>query len=119
MRVRTKDLMQALGVNNNTQKFILRDEYGIRYVGSPVLLALAALSRADRTPTLSANVHRVAYAIHKSMVTGRLDPVTVMRIQLYKISKLCGLVVRVHEECYDKTIGEIADIWLIQHAEEL
>ncbi len=118
-RVRTSDLMRALGVGNNARAFILRDEFGIRYEGPPVQLALAALSRADHTPDLPADVHRVAYAIYKSMATGRMTPAAVMRIQSYKISKLCGLVARVHEECYDKTIGEIADSWLIQHAEEL
>lgn len=118
-RVRTKDLMQALGVGNNTRTFVLRDEFGIRYEGSSVQLALAALSRTDRTPSLPAHVHRVAYAIYKSMATGRMAPTVVMRIQSYKISKLCGLVAQVHEECYDKTIGEIADDWLIQHADEL
>lgn len=115
----TKNLMRALGVHHNQKTFILRDEYGISYEGHPVLLALAALSRTDVTPTLSADVHRVAYAIHKCIASGRMPTSAHLRIHGYKISRLCGMVAQVHADCYDKTIGEIADSWLIQHADEL
>lgn len=112
-------LIDALGVTNNQKTFILRDENGLPHDGNTVSHVLTALSWSNHTPGLPGDLHRVAYAIHKCIFSGRMPVAATLRMQEYRVSKLCGMVAEVYEECHGMTVGQICDVWLIQHAEEL
>lgn len=113
-------IAQAAGISPRTKRFILRDEFGCPYEGLRSSHVLAALSRSDKTPDLSADVHRVAYAINKCFATARMNVQLARRIREdYSPYQLCALVAKVHNANPNAYVGELADDWINQHAEEL
>jgi hypothetical protein len=114
--VTTKQIAQTVGVTPRSKQFIFRDEFGIPYDGRRNENLLAALSRSDRTPTLPANVHVIAYALRKSLVTGRANPESANKIYAYTPYQICALVAHVVNANPDATIGDIADDWINDNA---
>lgn len=108
-------IAKAAGIAPRTKRFIIRDEYGIPCDGGRTETVLAALGRSDLTPTLTARIHTVAYAIRKSLTTGRMDPATANRLTAYTPYQVCAVVARVADLCPEETIGGICDGWLIAH----
>ncbi len=107
-------LARAIGVSGGTRKFTLCDpKTSLPYEGQRFDHVLAALSRSDITPDLSARVHTVAYALRKCIVSARMDSTSALRIMGYKPYDLCRLVARIANECPETTIGGICDVWLL------
>lgn len=116
--ITTVQVAKAAGISPRTKKFTLHDQDGIPYDGSRSDLVLAALSRNDKT-NLPVEVHTVAYAIRKSMVTARMRPELATRIGGYTPYQVCALVARVTQAHPEPCIGLLADDWLNDHADEL
>jgi hypothetical protein len=114
-----RELARALGIAPRTRRFVLRDEYGCAYEGRRAEHVLAALSRSDKTPGLSAELHTVAHALFKSMTTGRMNASVAMAICDLSPYRVCGIVARVAAECPETTTGGICDYWLPEHQQEL
>lgn len=119
MTTTAKQIATAAGIGSRTKNFKLTDEYGIAYDGRRYELVLSALSRSDKTPNLDARIHTVAYALLKSMKSGRMNPTSMFRLAAYTPYQLCALVARIANECPETTIGGICDEWLFHHHAEL
>jgi hypothetical protein len=115
----TQQIARAIQVAPRTKRFELRDEDGIRYDGSRTELVLAALSRSDKTPDLSAQAHTVAYAIRKSLVTARMNAVAANKLTAMTPYRVCALVAAVIRECPETTTGGICDGWLPANIQRL
>lgn len=117
---RAADLASAAGIGTRTKWFILREPDGYAYEDQGRFNNVtAALCRADITPDLDARVHTVAYALRKSVLTSRMNPVSALRIQTYTPYQICKLVAQIANDCPETTTGGICDDWLAQHHEEL
>ena len=114
-----RDLARAIGIGPRTRRFVLRDRDGIAYDGRRTHLVLAALARSDKTPGLSADLHTVAYALHKSITTARMSPDVANRLCELSPYQVCAVVARVARDCPQTTTGGICDVWLPQHQHEL
>jgi hypothetical protein len=114
-RYTAKDIAKAAGIGPRTKNVTIRDEYGfvISRNARRYDTVLAVLSRCDLTPDLDARIHRVAYALRKCMVSGRMPAVSENRIADYSPYRLCALVARIVAECPEDTIGGICDGWLM------
>lgn len=119
MQITTTQVARSVGIGPRSKRFVLRDADGIAYDGSRAELVLAALSRSDVSPDLPAEVHTVAYAIRKSLVTARMRAEFAMRLRLMSPWRVCGLVASVARECPETTTGGICDGWLPGHIERL
>lgn len=106
-----REIAKALGVGPRTTRYVLCDEFGYAYDGSRYEHVLSALARSDRTD-LPARVHTVAYALYKSLSTGRMQPTSANRIAVYSPYQLCAVVARIAKECPETTIGGICDGWI-------
>jgi hypothetical protein len=119
MGITAAQVARSAGIGPRTSRFVLRDGDGIAYDGSRAELVLAALSRGDKTPDLPAEVHTVAYAVRKSLVTVRMRPGPALRLQGMSPYRICALVAQVARECPETTTGGICDGWLPGHIERL
>jgi len=119
MTVTARQIAKAARIGSRTKTFKLTDEYGFAFEGRRYEHVLAALSRSDKTPDLDARIHIVAYALLKSMKSGRMNAVSMMRLAAYTPYQLCALVARIANECPETTIGGICDEWLFAHHAEL
>lgn len=119
MATTARQIAKAAHIGTRTRTFKLTDEYGFAYDGRRYQLVLSALSRSDKTPDLDARIHTVAYALLKSMGSGRMAPVSMSRLADYTPYQLCRLVARIASECPETTIGGICDGWLADHHAEL
>lgn len=81
--VTTREIAKAAGIGTRTSKFVLRDSDDTPYDSRRYDHVLAALSRSDKTPGLSARVHTVAYALRKSMTSARMPALSENRIGSY------------------------------------
>jgi hypothetical protein len=117
--VKTSAIASAIKVAPRTRRFVLRDEDGFAYDGRRAHLVLAALSRSDKSPALTAEIHTVAYALYKSMTTARMSATVAMRICELSPYQVCGIVAKVASECPETTTGGICDDWLPKHQHEL
>lgn len=107
----TRDIAKAIAVAPRTKKFVLRDEFGLAYDGRRYTHVLGALANSDRSD-LPGRVHTVAYALLKSMSTGRMNAVSASRIADYSPYRMCSLVARIANDCTETTIGGICDGWI-------
>ncbi len=78
--ITTRDVARSVRIAPRTKRFVLRDEYGCRYDGRQAELILAALSRSDRSEGLDTETRTVAYALRKSITTGRMSAAVANRI---------------------------------------
>jgi len=118
VQITTAQVARSVGIGPRTKRFTLTDRDGIAYDGSRTELILAALSRSDKSE-LAAEVHTVAYAVRKSMVTARMNATAAMRLRGMSPYRVCALVATVARECPETTTGGICDEWLPQHIERL
>ena len=109
---------RSVGVGPRSKRFVLTDGDGMAYDGSRTELVLAALSRSDKSE-LPAEVHTVAYAVRKSLVTARMRAEFALRLRGMSPYRVCALVARVACECPETTTGGICDEWLPRHIERL
>ncbi len=116
---RATDVARAAGIAPRTARYVLRDEYGLAYEGSRASHVLGALARSDRTPTLDARVHEVAYSLAKAIDTARMRPVDALRISAYSPYRLCALVARIANECPGSTVHEVCDLWVCPNSADL
>lgn len=106
-------IARAAHIGPRTRRYVLNTpDHGPIADGFQYTRVLAALSRSDITPTLSARVHTVAYALNKCMSTGRMPAVSTLRIAAYRPYDMCRLVARIVRECPETTTGGICDEWL-------
>ena len=70
-QISASQVARSVGIGPRSKRFVLRDGDGIAYDGGRSELILAALSRPDKSD-LPADVHTVAYAVRKSLVTARM-----------------------------------------------
>ena len=119
MQITTAQVARSVGIGPRSKRFALRDQDGIAYDGSRTELVLAALSRSDKSPGLPAEVHTVAYAVRKSLVTARMRPGPALRLRAMSPYRICALVASVARECPETTTGGICDGWLPAHIERL
>jgi hypothetical protein len=119
MEITAVQVARSAGVGPRTKRFVLRDADGVPYDGGRAEMVLAALSRGDKTPDLPAEVHTVAYAVRKSLVTARMRPGPSVRLQAMSPYRICAQVAAVARECPETTTGGICDGWLPQHIERL
>ena len=120
-KVTTRELAEALDIEpqNKRYSFPGHDDHDCT-VSAGALLVLAALGRGDITPSLNAHVHMVAYAVRKSIVTGRMDPAVANRVRGMTPYQVCEVVALVAAECGDAaTVGGICDMWLPRHQHDL
>ena len=115
MQITTAQVARSVGVGPRSKRFVLRDADGIGYDGGRSELVLAALSRSDKSPDLPFEVHTVAYAVRKSLVTARMRAEYAMRLRAMSPYRVCALVARVARECPETTTGGICDDWLSGH----
>lgn len=115
----TTAIARSIGVTPRTKRFELRDADGIRYDGGRTELVLAALSRSDKTPGLSAQAHTVAYAVRKSLVTARMNAGAANKLTAMTPYRVCALVAAVIRECPETTTGGICDMWLPANIQRL
>ena len=94
MQMTAAQVARSVGIGPRSKRFVLRDADGIAYDGGRSELVLAALSRSDKSPGLSAEVHTVAYAVRKSLVTARMRAEYAMRVRSMSPYQVCGLVGR-------------------------
>ena len=116
--ITTAQVARSVGIGPRSKRFVLRDGDGIAYDGARTELVLAALSRCDKSE-LPAEVHTVAYAVRKSLVTARMRAEYAMRLRFMSPYRVCALVATVARECPETTTGGICDEWLPQHIERL
>lgn len=114
-----RQIAKAARIGTRTKSYKVADEYGFAFEGRRYEHVLAALSRSDKTPELNQRIHTVAYALLKSMKSGRMNPTSMMRLADYTPYRLCALVARIASECPETTIGGICDEWLFLHHAEL
>ena len=119
MEITTAQVARSVGIGPRSKRFVLRDQDGTAYDGSRTELVLAALSRSDKSPDLPAEVHTVAYAVRKSLVTARMGATFALRLREMSPYRICGLVARVACECPETTTGGICDDWLPGNIERL
>ena len=119
MEITTAQVARSVGIGPRSKRFVLRDQDGTAYDGSRTELVLAALSRSDKSPDLPAEVHTVAYAVRKSLVTARMRATFALRLREMSPYRICGLVARVACECPETTTGGICDEWLPGNIERL
>jgi len=119
MQITTAQVARSVGIGPRSKRFVLRDQDGIAYDGSRTELVLAALSRSDKSPDLPADVHTVAYAVRKSLVTARMRPGPALRLRAMSPYRICALVASVARECPETTTGGICDDWLPGNIERL
>jgi hypothetical protein len=118
--VTAKQVAEAAGIAPATKQFVICDEYGLAHDGFRCEHVLAAISRSDMTPKLSAEVHRTAYAVLKCFSTARMDVYLARRVREdYSPYRLCALVAQVANNNPDANVGELADFWINEHAKEL
>lgn len=113
--VTTREIAAAAGIWPRTRRFVLRDSDGIAYEGGRAELVLAALSRCDVTPGLPSEAHTVAYAVRKSLVTGRMNSAAACTLMAMSPYRVCALVAAVIRDCPETTTGGICDGWLPAH----
>lgn len=113
------DIARAAGIAPRTKRYVLRDEYGYAYDGGRYEHVLCALMRSDKTDGLSFKVRTVAMALHKSISSARMNPVSSLRIQAYTPYQLCALVARIANDCPETTIGGICDRWIAANHKDL
>ena len=111
MTITAAQVARAAGIGPRTSRFVMRDESGCPYDGGRTDMVLATLARADRTD-LPAEMHTVAYAVRKSLVTARMGAVAASRLRAMSPYQVCALVARVAVECPETTTGGICDGWL-------
>jgi hypothetical protein len=114
----TRQIAQAIKVTPATRKFELRDSDGLRYDGNRAELVLAALSRSDKSD-LPSEIHTIAYAIRKSLVTARMNPVAASQVRMLTPYQVCGIVAKAAAECDETTVGGICDGWLPANIQRL
>jgi hypothetical protein len=118
--ITARTIAASAGIAPRTKRFILRDEYDLAYDGGRTEHVLAALSRSDKTPGLGQHTRKVAYSIYKCLTTGRMNPTLSLRIQGYSPYRVCALVAKVASTTEESIqIGELADDWINQHADQL
>lgn len=113
-----KELAQSIGVWPATRHYNFED-YPER--DAPMYdHVLLALSRPDFTPGVNGRTMLVAYALHKSLSTGRMPTASRVRIAGYRRPyQLCQLVARISRDCPETTIGGICDRWIAEHHRDL
>ena len=119
MQITTTRVARSIGIGPRSKRFVLRDADGVPYDGLRAELVLAALARSDKSPDLPADVHTVAHAVRKSLVTARMRPGPALALRAMSPYRICALVARVACECPETTTGGICDEWLPQHIERL
>lgn len=117
----TQTIAKAAGIAPRTKKFVLTDEWDMPHDGNRNTNVLAALCRSDKTPDLDWRTRTIANAVFKSLTTGRMNSALAVRILAdYTPYQVCGVVAKISERFEgEPTIGELADFWINQHAEEL
>jgi hypothetical protein len=118
-QITTSQVARSVGIGPRSKRFVLLDGDGVPYDGGRAELVLAALSRSDKSPDLPPEVHVVAYAIRKSLVTARMRSGPAVRLRGMSPYRVCGLVASVACECPETTTGGICDGWLPGHIERL
>ena len=121
MPTKTTDVARAAGIAPRTKRFVLRDEYGFAYEGFRCEHVLAALQRSDKTPGLEHRARIVAMGLYKSFTTGRMNIHLARRVrEQYSPYQLCALVAKIaNAYTGEPTIGDLADFWINEHADEL
>jgi hypothetical protein len=117
-QISSAQVARSVGIGPRTKRFVLTDRDGIPYDGSRTELILAALSRPDKSD-LPVEIHTVAYAVRKSLVTARMRATYAMRLRFMSPYQVCALVATVARECPETTTGGICDEWLPQHIDRL
>lgn len=116
---KAKELAKALGIGPRTRKFTIQDEYGITVDAGRTESVLTALARTDLSD-VPRRIHTVAYALLKSISTGRMNPGTSLRLTLDTSAyQICAVVAKIANECPEQEIGGICDVWLSKHHAEL
>ena len=117
MTTAAKTIAAAAEIAPRTNRVEIYDQYG--FVTSRDMtraeVVLTKLAWPELAPGLDARIHTVAYALRKSMFTGRMNPGSMLRISAYSPYQLCKLVARIATECPETTIGGICDVWLRDH----
>lgn len=114
-------IASAAKIYPSTKKVVIRDRLGDVISGQGMRYAdvLALISRNDLTAGLDSRTYTVAYALRKCMISGRMDPVSELRIAQYTPHQICKLVARISRECPETTIGGICDDWIPQNHRSL
>lgn len=121
----TQDIAKAVGIAPRTKRFeaIGMDGLPVFMVGEAErwehVISAIRLARTERK-MLDMRTYIVALAVAKWINTGRANPTAAMKVRARSPYQVCALVARISELFKgDPTIGELADFWINEHAEEL
>lgn len=112
-----REIAKAIGVGTRTRDYVMKDREGFYVTGQAgtpgYVKVLSSLMRSD-VSDVTFRIRLVAIALHKSISTGRMHPVSSTRIQAYTPYQLCKLVARIASEYPEDlvTIGDVCDGWL-------
>lgn len=120
--MKAQEIARSIGVGARTKKYVLRDRNGDRILDAMDApswdAVLCAVSRVDISD-LPGHVHTVAFALRKCITTGRMNPISALRIASYTPYQICALVARIVRECPETTVGGICDDWITPHHDSL
>jgi hypothetical protein len=109
--ITARQIARSIGVAPRTRRFVLRDADGIAYDGRRYTHVLSAISRQNHSD-LPDRARHVAFALNKSMSSGRMPVDSEARIAQYTPYRLCMLVARIARECPETTTGGMCDDWI-------
>lgn len=121
----TQTIAQAAGIAPRTKRFTAVDQHGdpVFMMGEAErwehVVSAIRLARTERK-LLDTRTYTVACAVWKWMSTGRANPTVAMRVRALTPYQVCGLVAKISDTFPgEPTVGELADFWINEHAEEL
>jgi hypothetical protein len=123
--VKTQDIAKAVCIAPRTKRFeaIGVDGLPVFMIGEAErwehVISAIRLARTERRE-LDMRTYIVALAITKWINTGRANPTAATKVRARSPYQVCALVARISELFEgEPTVGELADFWINEHAEEL
>lgn len=124
-RLTARQIASTVGIAPRTKRFeaVGADGLPVFMTGEAErwehVISAIRLARTERRE-LDTRTYTIACAIWKWINTGRANPTAAMKVRARSPYQVCALVARISELFEgDVTVGELADFWINEHAEEL
>ena len=123
--ITAREIAAVVGIAPRTKRFeaIGNDGLPVFLIGEAErwehVISAIRLARTERQ-ALDMRTYIIACAVSKWINTARANPTAAMKVRAKTPYQVCAMVARISELFEgDVTIGELADFWLNEHAEEL